>query len=68
MEILKNFVTGLVVIILALILIGVSLLFWPLLLIAGSLFLTSLKLIIFIALFSGLIILVGHVVRKSLRR
>jgi len=68
MEILKNFATGLVVIILALITIGISMLLWPLLLIAGSLFLISIKLILFIALFLGLIILVGHLVRKSFKK
>jgi len=68
MELLKNFVTGLVVIILALIIIGISMILWPFLIIAGSLFLVSLKVILFIALFLGSIIAIGYVMRKSFKK
>ena len=68
MEILKNLLVGLVVAILAIMLLGVSIFFWPFIIVAGSLLLISLKLILFIAIFFCFLILIGYIVRKCFKK
>ena len=67
MEMLKDFMTGIVVILLVGILILLSVFLFPLILVAGSLLLLSVKALLFIAFCVFVVILIGYLVRKSFR-
>ncbi len=68
MEILKNLLVGFAIVILAILLLGISIFFWPFIIVAGSLLLISLKLILFIAIFLCFLILIGFIVRKGFKK
>ena len=68
MEILKNLLVGFAVVILAIMLLGLSIFFWPFIIVAGSLLLISLKLILFIGIFLCFLILIGYIVRMGFKK
>jgi len=67
-EILKNLLVGFAVVILAIMLLGLSIFFWPFIIVAGSLLLISLKLILFIGIFLCFLILIGYIVRTGFKK
>ena len=68
METLKNFLVGLTVIILGLIIIAFTLLTWPLIIGISSILLSLLAGVLFILLVFYVIVLVGHIARQMLIR
>jgi hypothetical protein len=67
-EILKNFMVGILVIFMGLALLVVSVLLFPILLVAGSLLLISIKAVIFIAFIFVLITAIGYAARKIINK
>ena len=68
MEFLKNFIVGLAVLVLSILLIGVSLVIWPLILVASSIILLSLKVVLYIGIFTAFVVLIGYVARKGFKK
>jgi len=68
MNTLKNFVIGLVVIILSFIIFGIIALTWPFLLGITSILLALLSVVLFIVLIFYIIVLVGHITRQLIRK
>jgi len=68
MEILKNFIVGVLVICLAFVVLGISIFLFPFIVVAGSVILLSLKTVLFIVLCVVFVITVGYVVRKGISR
>ncbi len=68
METLKNFFTGIFVIILSLIILGIILVFWPLFIGISSILLSILAGILFIVLIFYIIVLVGYLTRALLKK
>ncbi|MFH1846487.1 MAG: hypothetical protein ABH869_02900 [Candidatus Omnitrophota bacterium] len=68
METLKNFVIGLTAIVLSLAIFGIILLTWPLILGLTSVLLSVLVGILFIVLVFYVIVLVGHTVRRLMKK
>ncbi|MFH1791006.1 MAG: hypothetical protein ABH885_03355, partial [Candidatus Omnitrophota bacterium] len=60
MEVIKNLLVGILVVVLACIVIGFSLLLFPIIFVAGSILLLSLKAVIFIAVCLAVITLIGY--------
>jgi len=67
MEIFKNFVAGLLVLLLAFMIVILSLVLFPVMIIAGSLIVISFKVIAFIAACVLVIIFIGYLARKGFR-
>jgi hypothetical protein len=63
METIKNFLTGLVVIIMSLLLLGLVFLTWPILIGIGSLVLSIVAAVLFVILLFYVVVLVGHLTR-----
>lgn len=68
METVKNFLIGLVVVVMALIIIGLFTLTWPVLLGITSLILSILAVILFVVLVFYIIVLVGHITCRIIRK
>ncbi len=68
METVKNFLIGLVVVVMALIIIGLFTLTWPVLLGITSLILSILAAILFVVLVFYIIVLVGHITCRIIRK
>jgi hypothetical protein len=68
METLKNFFTGLLVIILLAIIIAICVIAWPFILGLGSVLLSIIAIILLIVLFFYVITLVGYVARALLKK
>ena len=63
METLKNFVTGIVVVISSILLVGIIFLTWPILLGLSSIFLAIIALVLFIIFIFYIIVLIGYLAR-----
>jgi hypothetical protein len=63
METIKNFLTGLVVVVMSLLLLGLVLLTWPILIGIGSLVLSIVAAVLFVILLFYVVVLVGHLTR-----
>lgn len=68
METVKNFLIGLVVIVMALILVGLFSFTWPVLIGITSLLLSILAVVLFVILLFYIIVLVGHITRRIIQR
>ncbi len=68
METIKNFLTGLVVVIMSLLLLGLVLLTWPILIGIGSLVLSVVAAVLFVILLFYVVVLVGHLTRHILSK
>ena len=66
METLKNFLTGLIITVIALTVIGLGILLWPLIVGIGSLVLFVAIVVVGVILVFYIIVLIGYVVRKGL--
>ena len=68
MDTIKNFLTGVLVVVFSFILLGVVLLIWPLLIGLSSIILTILAAIAFILLIFYITVLIGYLVRSFVFR
>ena len=68
METLKNFSTGILVIFLGMIIIGLTLLFWPLIVGITSFILSVMAGLIFLIMIFYLIVLTGYISRQLLKK
>jgi hypothetical protein len=68
METLKNFFIGLFVILLSTIIMGLIFMTWPVIIGIGSVILSFLAAILFVVMLFYVIVLVGHLVRRFLKR
>jgi membrane protein implicated in regulation of membrane protease activity len=68
METLKNFGTGLLVLILGMIMIGLTLLFWPLLAGITSFVLSIMAGLLFLVMIFYLIVLIGYISRQLFKK
>jgi len=65
-EFLKNFAVGIVALGLAALLLVLGIVMWPLVIVAGSVFLLGLKLVLSVAILIVFIAAIGYLVRKML--
>jgi len=68
MDTLKNFLTGLVVIFLSLIIFGIILLTWPVIVGISSIVLSFIVAVLFLLLIFYIIVFVGYIVRELIKR
>jgi len=68
MDTLKNFLTGLVVIFLSLIIFGIILLTWPVIVGISSIVLSFIVAVLFLLLIFYIIVFVGYIVRELIKK
>ncbi|MFC1548493.1 hypothetical protein ACFL5E_00885 [Candidatus Omnitrophota bacterium] len=68
METLKNFFTGLFVVVMSLIILGLVFFTWPILIGFGSVILSVLVGILFVILLFYIIVLIGHLARQVISK
>ncbi|MFH1878659.1 MAG: hypothetical protein ABH883_07635 [Candidatus Omnitrophota bacterium] len=68
METLKNFLAGVAVTVMSLIIIGVTFLTWPILIGISSILLSIIAFVLFFILVFYIIVLIGHIARKIVSR
>ncbi|MBD3296654.1 MAG: hypothetical protein GF392_04740 [Candidatus Omnitrophica bacterium] len=68
METLKNFFIGLFVVLLSAVIMGLVFMAWPLVIGFGSVVLSFLAAVLFVVMLFYVIVLVGHLVRRFLKK